>query len=213
MPTSNKGGNSGDGTASVDYTTQFARRDGSWAVPDSSGVSAGDASIVISSGSVTTGTLDAIASAHAPAGNWSNNSHKITGLADGSASTDAAAYGQVLPIGGGTLTGWVAPAVVALSFSTTPAVNAAAGNIFTITLTASTATMQNPTNPVDGQVIRLRVTQGGSGSYTLAFDTAYDFGAAGAPTLSTSVGKVDELGFAYNAALSKWCYMGSALGF
>ena len=117
-----------------------------------------------------------------------------------------------LPKSGGTLTGALAPAVSALTFGVSVPVNAAAGNAFGLTLTASTATLANPSGAVDGQVIRFRVTQGGSGSYTLAFGSAYDFGAAGAPTLSTSVGKVDILAFEYVASISKWCLQWAALG-
>ena len=62
-------------------------------------VTATDTSIVVdntdpANPTVATGTLDVIATDHPPAANWSNNSHKITGLANGSASTDAQAYGQ-----------------------------------------------------------------------------------------------------------------------
>jgi hypothetical protein len=115
---------------------------------------------------------------------------------------------------GGAFAAAVSPAVAGLTFvaSGTTAVNAALGNDYNLTLTASTTTLGNPSNPVDGQVIRFRITQGGSGSYTLAYGTAYDFGATGAPTLSTTVGAVDILGFEYVASLAKWCYLGSALG-
>jgi hypothetical protein len=82
-----------------------------------------------------------------------------------------------------------------------------------LTLTASTGTLANPTNPVDGQTIRVRVIQGGAGSFTLAFGTAYDFGSAGQPALSTAVSAVDILGFEYVASLSKWCFLGAGLGF
>jgi hypothetical protein len=135
--------------------------------------------------------------------------------AGGAAATaQANAEALALPKAGGTMTGWLAPAVSALSFvgGGTTLVNAALANAFNLTLTASTTTLGAPSNPVDGQVIRFRVTQGGSGSYTLAYASAYDFGAAGSPTLSTSVGKVDVLGFEYVASLSKWAYLGSALG-
>ena len=70
-------------------------------------VAAGDTSIVVGGTSAAptleTGTLDVIAADHPPAGNWSNNSHKITSLANGSGAQDAAAYGQT-PAGGNTAT-------------------------------------------------------------------------------------------------------------
>ena len=117
--------------------------------------------------------------------------------------------------GGATLPDYLAPAVSALTFvgGGTTLVNAALGNAFNLTLTASTTTLGSPSNPVDGQVIRFRITQGTGGSFTLAYGTAYDFGASGTPTLSTAAGKVDILGFEYVASISKWCYLGSGLGF
>lgn len=104
------------------------------------------------------------------------------------------------------------PRVVPLTFGTTIPLQADLGNVFTLTLTASTGTLSNPTHPQDGQTIRVRVIQGTGGSFTLAYDTQYDFGSAGAPVLSTAAGKVDILGFEYVASASKWVYLGSALG-
>lgn len=117
--------------------------------------------------------------------------------------------------GGATFPAYVAPAAAGLTFvgSGTTLVNAALGNAFGLTLTASTTTLGNPSNPVDGQVIRFRITQGSGGSFTLAYGTAYDFGTAGSPTLSTAAGKVDILAFEYVASISKWCCLGSGLGF
>jgi|SRR5579872_232268 len=122
--------------------------------------------------------------------------------------------GTWVSISGGTLTQFIAPAVVALTFvgAGTTLVNAALGNDFRLTLTASTTTLGNPSNSVDGQRIDFQITQGTGGSFTLAYGGNYDFGAAGAPTLSTAAGKVDVLGFVYNAALGKWVYLGTALG-
>jgi hypothetical protein len=62
-------------------------------------VTAADTSIVVggtsSAVTVATGTLDVIATQHAPAAAWSNNSKKITSLANGSSAQDAAAFGQI----------------------------------------------------------------------------------------------------------------------
>ena len=152
--------------------------------------------------------LDQVAS---PTAGVSLNSQKITNLVNGSSAQDAVAFGQLpsassplplnqggtgvnaatdaallsslgaAPIAGATFTGYVSPAVNNLTFGANIAVNAALGNVFAVTLTASTGTLANPTNPVDGQIIRIRVIQGPGGGFTFAYGTAYDFGAAGAP--------------------------------
>ncbi len=108
--------------------------------------------------------------------------------------------------------GYVAPAVVGLTDKATIAVDAALGNDFRVTI-AGSRTIDDPTNPVDGQRITFQITQGSGGGFTVAWGGAYDFGAAGAPTLSTAAGKTDVLGFIYNAAQSSWLCVGSALGF
>lgn len=62
-------------------------------------VTAADTSIVIAgtavAPTVATNTLDVIATVHPPAAAWSNNAKKITGLANGTLATDAAAFGQI----------------------------------------------------------------------------------------------------------------------
>jgi hypothetical protein len=117
--------------------------------------------------------------------------------------------------GGATLPDYLAPRAVTLTFvaSGTTLVDASLGNAFNLTLTASTTTLGNPSNSVDGEVIRVRLIQDATGSRTIAFGANYDFGGAGAPTLSTGASKVDILGFEYVASLSKWCYLGIGLGF
>ena len=105
----------------------------------------------------------------------------------------------------------VAPALV--PSGTAVPVDASQGKVFDLTLTSSTLTVSAPTNAVDGQEIVFRIKQGGSGSYTLAWNAIYDFGTTpGAVTLSTSVGKVDDIMFRYNASLTKWCAITVAKG-
>lgn len=63
-------------------------------------VSAADGSIVVGGSptdnpTIRTGTLDAIATAHPPVAAVAMNAQKVTGLANGTVSTDAAAFGQV----------------------------------------------------------------------------------------------------------------------
>ena len=69
-----------------------------------------------------------------------------------------------------------------------------------VTLTASTTTLGNPSGLFDGETIQIKLYQGGSGSYTVAYGSMYDFGAAGAPTLTTTVGLADLITCTYDAA-------------
>jgi hypothetical protein len=96
-------------------TTEFLAANGTWQTPSGGGgsgtvtsVAAGDASVVVS-GTPTvapvleSGTLDQIANLHPPAANWSNNSKRITSIADGLSAHDAAAFDQTIA-GGAILT-------------------------------------------------------------------------------------------------------------
>jgi hypothetical protein len=65
---------------------------------DTSAVVAGTATAP----TVRTATIDVIATQHPAAADWSNNSHKITSLTNGSGAQDAAAFGQI-PVVEGTL--------------------------------------------------------------------------------------------------------------
>lgn len=128
-----------------------------------------------------------------------------------------AAEALALPKAGGTMTGALVPSVVALTYGTTVSINAALGNVFVLTLTASTATIANPTNPADGQVIRIRLIQDTSGSRTLVgWGNAYDWGGGSAPTLSTAANKTDIVAFEYMATtvngspLNKWLSLGAS---
>ena len=129
--------------------------------------------------------------------------------------TSGGSPGTWVRLRSGTLNGYLAPAVVALTDASTIAVNAALGNDLRVTIGAS-RTMGVPSNAVDGQRIDFMITQGGAGSFTITWSSStggYSFGAGSAPTLTTTTGKTDIIGFAYNATLSKWLYLGSSLGF
>lgn len=98
----------------------------------------------------------------------------------------------------------ILPRVAALTDAATIAVDASRGNTFQVTL-GGNRTLGTPTNPVDGQRILFKVTQDGTGSRTLAYSAAYSFGAdVTSPTLSTTAGKVDYLGFVYDEAATLW---------
>jgi hypothetical protein len=135
----------------------------------------------------------------------------LSALAPTSSSATMAAY---LPLAGGDMTGSLAPAVATLTGASTITVNATSANIFDLAMTSSAWTMGNPSGLADGQSLQFRIQQPASGGpFTLAWGTAYDFGAAGAPVLSTAASKVDLVGFQYCALNSKLLYLGSGLGF
>ena len=97
--------------------------------------------------------------------------------------SSGASFQAYMPLSGGQFTGPVEAAVVSLTDAASISVNAALGNLFRVTL-GGNRTLANPSGGTDGQMIRVEVTQDGSGSRTLAYGTAYDFGSAGTPTLA-----------------------------
>jgi hypothetical protein len=108
--------------------------------------------------------------------------------------------------------GALSPQVVALTDAAAILVDADDGNDFRVTI-AGNRTMGAPANLVSGQQLTFVVTQGASGGpYTLAWNAAYDFGSAGAPTLSTTAGKADVIAFKAISPSLLYC-LGSATGF
>jgi hypothetical protein len=83
------------------------------------------------------------------------------------------------------------------------------GRLASLTL-AGSRTMAAPTNLKDGATYVLFVTQGGSGSYTLTWNAVFKWAAGTAPTLSTTVGKVDVLTF---ISLGGYLYGVAQIGF
>jgi len=70
---------------------------------------------------------------------------------------------------------------------------------YRITLTAS-RTMTNPVNFRDGQDLIIEITQGGAGSYTITWGSAYRFSTdVPEPDLSTTVGDIDILQFQWDS--------------
>jgi hypothetical protein len=121
----------------------------------------------------------------------------------------------VLTAAAGTtvLQGAVAPAVVVLADATTIAVDASLGNDFRVTI-AGNRTVGTPANPADGQKITVQVTQGAGGPFTLAWSSGFEFSTGlPQPTLSTTAGQTDLLGFIYNASKGKWLLAAFVSGF
>ena len=109
--------------------------------------------------------------------------------------------------------GAVAPAVVNLTDAATIAVDASLGNDFRVTI-AGNRTMGNPANPANGQQIIFQVTQGSGGSFTLSWGSSYEFSSElPQPSLSTTAGQTDLLGFIYNAAKGAWLLAAFVNGF
>jgi hypothetical protein len=75
-------------------------------------------------------------------------------------------------------------AVVTLTYASPIAIDASLGNNFEVTLTDTTTELDNPTNLVKGMTWLVHVIQDGSGGRALTFDTFYDWGDEGAPTIS-----------------------------
>jgi hypothetical protein len=109
--------------------------------------------------------------------------------------------------------GAVAPAVVALADAATIAVDASQGNDFRVTI-AGNRTMGTPANPANGQQIIFQVTQGSGGPFTLSWGNGYEFSAEmPQPTLSTTAGQTDLLGFVYNGTKGTWLLAAFVNGF
>lgn len=129
------------------------------------------------------------------------------------AAAAAAAAAASLPLAGGTMTGRIVPKVVTLTDGATVALNAALGNDFRWSLSASGHTLGAPTNPADGQQIEVVIIYGGA--YAPAFATGtggYGFGTGGAPSWTSVSGSIDIAGFKYMASISTWAFIGATFG-
>lgn len=91
------------------------------------------------------------------------------------------------------------------------AIDASLGNVFEIAANAN-FTLDNPTNPTNGQVIHLRITQDATGSRTITLGSAWNAGPL-TITLSTAANKIDHLVAMYNSTAAKWAITGFAAGY
>jgi hypothetical protein len=133
--------------------------------------------------------------------------------AGGIALVDTAAPASAATLAAAVEPGVVAPSVVALVDAATIAVDASLGNDFRVTMAGDHA-MGTPVNPTDGQKITFQVTQGTGGPFTLSWGSGYQFSAGlPQPTLSTTAGDTDLLGFIYNATKDAWLFAAFVNGF
>lgn len=101
---------------------------------------------------------------------------------------------------------------VTLTDAGTIAVDASLGNFFRLTITGNSHTMGAPSNPSDGQRILFEIVSGGA--FSFAWNGIYVWGTdITLPTLSQASGKVDYIGFIYNAAAVKWRGLTYARGY
>jgi len=106
------------------------------------------------------------------------------------------------------------PSTLTISTATFTPVAVAADTYRVVLTSACPCTIANPTGTaVDGQRFLMEIWQDGTGSRTIGtWGTNYDFGTAGAPTLTTTASKGDLLGFTYSAQNSKYLYLGVQQG-
>ena len=95
-----------------------------------------------------------------------------------------------------TFTAPVIGNVTSLTDAASIAIDMGVGNNFAFTL-AGNRTLEAPTNVTPGQTGYIYVAQDGTGSRTLAFNSAYIFVSGTAPTMSTGANAIDLL--IYNA--------------
>jgi hypothetical protein len=107
----------------------------------------------------------------------------------------------------------VIPDPVALSDAANIATDASLGNHFRVTL-GGNRTLDNPTNPTDGQKCTWEIIQDGTGSRTLAYGSQFTFGTdVTSPTLTTTASKRDFIGAVYNGTTTKWYVLGVVRGY
>lgn len=107
------------------------------------------------------------------------------------------------------------PSTLTISTATFTPVSVGANTFRVVLIHASCpCTIANPSSAaVDGERFIMELWQSATGSDTIGtWGTNYDFGTAGAPTLSTGANKGDFLGFSYSSQNSKYNYIGIQQG-
>jgi len=89
--------------------------------------------------------------------------------------------------------------ITTLTDAASIAVDFALGNNFLVTI-GGNRTLAAPTNAVAGQTGQIYIIQDGTGSRTLAYNSAYQFVSGASPTLSTGAADVDILVYSTRSA-------------
>ena len=115
----------------------------------------------------------------------------------------------------GTVSSYPTPTVVNLSVvSSTVSTDASAGQIFNVALTSS-ATLSNPTNPIDGVTLRWRIQQDAYGSHTVTLGDKFQIPTSATSPLpfSTAPYTIDLLAATYNSANDNWDIIAFVMGY
>lgn len=97
--------------------------------------------------------------------------------------------------------------------SSTPAPAGDTNDFFTVTALAANATVSAPTGtPTDGQQLTIRIKDNGT-ARTLAWNAIFRAGTDLALPTTTVISKTAYYFFVYNAADTKWDFVGSTGGF
>lgn len=98
------------------------------------------------------------------------------------------------------------------AYSASMSVDVAGYSVVRITLTGNL--QLGFTGGVDGQKFIVELIQDGNGNRTLSYDSSVRFGTdLTATTLSTASGKLDRIGFIYNASAGKYDVIAFAKGY
>lgn len=97
------------------------------------------------------------------------------------------------------------PTIVTLPYSSSLNTNTTAGDIFDVTLNGN-ATLENPTNPVNGKTLRWRITQDSTGSRLVTLGSKFVVPSTATSPLvfSTTASTTDLLAATYHAGRDKW---------
>lgn len=154
------------------------------------------------------------------ASNISDFSSSVSGLlptlsAGSGINLSAGSGNSIIISSSGTVSSYPTPTVVNLSVvSSTISTNASAGQIFNVALTSS-ATLSNPTNPIDGVTLRWRIQQDAYGSRTVTLGDKFQIPTSATSPLpfSTAPYTIDLLAATYNSANDNWDIIAFVMGY